>query len=60
MADFVVKKAVKNEVNKKGMLCASDACDALNKHVQKLIEIGIKNAQKNGRKTVKAEDITMG
>ncbi len=59
MADFVVKKAVKNEVNKKGMLCASDAYDALNAHVQKLVEIGIQNAQKNGRKTVKAEDITL-
>nr|MDO8080732.1 DUF1931 domain-containing protein [Candidatus Freyarchaeota archaeon] len=59
MADFVVKKAVKEEVNKKGMFCASDAFDVINNYVQKLIENGIANAQKNGRKTVKAEDFTM-
>ena len=59
MADFVVKKAVKEEVNKKGMLCASDAFDTINSYVQKLIDSGIANAQKNGRKTVKAEDFTM-
>ncbi|MEM2143774.1 MAG: hypothetical protein QW279_00305 [Candidatus Jordarchaeaceae archaeon] len=60
MVDLVVKKAVKEEVNKKGMLCASDAFEALNKLVQKLIENGVENAKKNGRKTVKAEDLTMG
>jgi histone H3/H4 len=59
MAEFIVKKAVKEEVNKKGMLCASDAFDAINKYVQKLIDNGIANAQKNKRKTVKAEDFTM-
>lgn len=59
MADFVVKKAVKEAVNKKGMLCASDACEALNEHVQKIIEKGIENAKNAGRKTVKAEDLTM-
>lgn len=60
MADFVVKKAVKDALNKREMLCASDAYDALNKHIEKLIETGIKNAKGAGRKTVKAEDITMG
>ncbi len=60
MTEFVVKKAIKNEVNKRGMLCSSDAYDAINEQVQKLIEIGIKNAQSNGRKTVRAEDITAG
>ncbi|MHA1603609.1 MAG: hypothetical protein ACTSWF_03025 [Candidatus Freyarchaeota archaeon] len=60
MTEFVVKKAIKDEVNKRGMLCSFDAYDAINEQVQKLIEIGIKNAQSNGRKTVRAEDITAG
>ncbi len=59
MADFVVKKAVKEEVNKKGMLCASDAFDVINQYVEKIINTGIANAQKNGRKTVKAEDFAV-
>lgn len=54
-----MKKAVKEEVNKKGMLCASDAFDVINKYVEKIIDTGIANAQKNGRKTVKAEDLAM-
>ena len=58
MADMlVVKSKIADYVRNKGMMCASDTCDALSDHVQTNLDRAIARCKENGRKTVKPYDL---
>ncbi len=54
---YVVASKVKEMVNGKDMMAAGDLADALSKHVEMWLSLGVKAAQANDRKTVRGSDI---
>lgn len=54
---YVVASKVKETVNAKDMMAAGDLAEALSKHVEMWLGLGVKAAQANDRKTVRGADI---
>ncbi len=54
---FTVSSAIKEFLNKRGMMAAADLAEGLSASVQELLEKGMKRAQENGRKTVRPCDL---
>jgi histone H3/H4 len=58
MANLIVKAAVKELINKKGMKASSAFVDeALNKEVERVVTKCIDRAKANNRKTVYPQDL---
>ena len=53
----VVASKVKELINKKGMMCAGDLIEGLDKHLDWLLDKACKRAEENGRKTVRNCDL---
>ncbi|MHA1238721.1 MAG: histone-like protein [Candidatus Odinarchaeia archaeon] len=57
-ANLIVKAAVKQIINSRGMKVSSEVIDnALNKKVEEVVLAAIERAKANGRKTVYPQDL---
>lgn len=54
---FLSKNTVRLFLNKKGMRVSSEFLPALEEKIQKLLEIAVERAGKNGRSTVMPQDL---
>lgn len=54
---YVVASATKALLQEAGMMCAGDLPDALSAHVEAVLKKACERATKNGRKTVRSEDL---
>ncbi len=54
---FFVKSAIKTFAKEKDMMVGSDAYDAINVHIGKMLEAAAARCKDNKRKTLKAYDL---
>jgi histone H3/H4 len=54
---YVVASKVKEAINAKGMMSSGDLPEALSQKVESLLGEAAVRAEKNGRKTVRPEDL---
>lgn len=54
---FAVASAVKEHVNKKGLMSAGDLPEAVSAAVSTMLDKAADRAQANGRKTIRPEDL---
>ena len=57
VAAFAVKSALKQKCADKEMQCAGDLAEAVDKHIDSLMEKAAERAAANGRKTIRPEDL---
>lgn len=57
LMSYVVASQVKQAINKAGMMASGDLSDGVSAAIESMLNMAVKRAKANGRKTVRTEDL---